>query len=138
MAVHLFLAGCGLIGPVLLLRRARTGALSREQAIIIGVLCGTAGGAGIALGIRFQNTEANIHSGWSFASTFEWLKLAFVGGALGAAVGALLGRLALTWRPAPAVFVAFALVAAAGWAISAARPTIDCDIDEAFCSARYG
>ena len=135
--MHLFFAGVGLVGAWQLLRLTRSGTLGKREATFIGLIAGAVCGSGIALGIRFQSTEANIHSGFSFAAAVEWLFLAFVGGVLGLVFGILIARRAVNWRPAATIFLVFALLAATGWVVAAARPTIDCDENFEFCDARY-
>ena len=80
MAVHLFLAGLGFLAPIQMHRALRDGWLTRKQAVILGILSGGTCGAGMLLGLRFQNTTANIHSGYSLAGIVEWFVLAFIGG----------------------------------------------------------
>ena len=104
----------------------------------IGALVGGIAGAGIAIGLFFQPTTANIHSGYSFAGVLEWVVLGFVGGWLGLLAGFLVGRRLPSWRPAFAVLLVLAVLGTTGWIVSGTRTTIDCDSHQDFCEQRYG
>ena len=138
MLFHLMFACWGFAAPVLLWQMTRTGAFHPRGAFTVGVVSGMACGAGVAIGLFFQETTANIDSGYSFSSVGQWLSLAATGGAVGLVLGLLLARLARTWRPAVAAFLLFAIVATVGWVVAASRPVIDCDYNETFCAERYG
>lgn len=137
MFFHLVFAGWGFVAPLLLYDMGRKGQFRGRAATIVGVVSGAACGAGVALGLLFQSTSANIHSGYSFAAVWDWLSTAGMGGGVGVLVGAVLARLSRSWRPAVAIFLALSVVAAAGWTLSAARPEIDCDANPTFCADRY-
>ncbi len=136
--VHVALAGFGLLGPMLLVYLARQGELQRMVCVVVAGCSGAVSGAGLALGGWFQDTTANIHSGYSFAGVLQWLFLAVAGGIVGAVVGGLLGWWAPVRRRAVVVMVVLAVAAVPGWIVAAARPTIDCDDRPSFCSDRYG
>lgn len=138
MFFHLVFGGWGFIAPVLLFQMTRKGPFRGRAASAVGAVSGATCGAGVAMGLFFQSTTANIHSGYSFAAVGEWLSLAAAGGAIGLAVGVVLARQARSWRPAVAVFLLLAVLAAAGWTLAAARPEIDCDDNPTFCAERYG
>jgi hypothetical protein len=135
---HLIFAGWGFVAPVMLRRMTRKGPFRDRAALMVGAVSGAACGAGVALGLFFQSTTASIDSGYSFGAVGRWLTLAATGGAVGLGAGLVLARLARSWRPALALFFVLAVVAAVGWAASAARPEIDCDHNPTFCSERYG
>src|SRR5688572_16692318 len=108
----------------MLIAYRRRGVLDAKAGMLFGPFSGPFCGAGIALGGFFQNTTANIHSGYSFAAVLEWLLLAAGGGVLGLATGIALGSAARGSRRAIAAFVVLTALATTGWIISAARPTI--------------
>ena len=137
MFFHLVVAGWGFVAPVLLFQMTGKGPFRGRAASIVGAVSGAACGAGVALGMFFQSTTANIHSGYSFAAIGEWFSIAAAGAAIGLAVGVVLARQARSWRPAAALFLILAFVAAGGWTLSAVRPEIDCDERPTFCAERY-
>ena len=138
MPFHLIFALWGFAAPFALWQMTGKTPYRKGAATAVGAMSGLACGAGLAVGGFFQETTANIHSGYSFASMGTWLELAFLGGVPGLVVGVTLARLARRWRPAVAVFLLLAAVATGGWIISAARPSIDCDVRDDFCAERYG
>ena len=126
-----------LVPAVLLLVLDRRDAVERPAGVLLGLPAGAFGGAGLLLGAFHQPTTANIHSGYSFAGVFEWLLLCGAGVALGGAVGIAVGWRLRTWRAGLVVLLVLAGAGAAGWVVSSARTTIDCDDRPSFCSERY-
>jgi hypothetical protein len=136
--VHVALATLGVVVAAMLVVLSRDSDLPALVPTALGAFTGALSGAGIALGLGFQSTTANIHSGYSFAGVGRWLVLAAGGGVIGAIGGGLLGRQRPGRRSTAFVLLAAAVVSAAGWVIAAARPTIDCDERPSFCEQRYG
>jgi hypothetical protein len=137
MTLHLAVIVLGLLTPTaLVLVDLRDGTLNRSATFITGGLIGATAGAGVALGLWFQPTTANIESGFAGESIVEWLRLATVGGVLGCAAVLVVLRF-MRDRRAGALLVGLAVVGAAGLGIAGSRATIDCDARPAYCSERY-
>ena len=127
----------GLVPMVLLVVLDRRDVVERPAGLLLGLVGGAFGGAGVLLGALHQPTTANIHSGYSFAGVFEWLLLCAGGGILGGLVGGLLGASLRTWRAGLVLLLLLGGGGAAGWILSSARPTIDCDERQSYCEDRY-